>query len=73
MFESWNGAILNECDSVNYVVYGIAVRIVVIIAVYFAERPSDDETHIDYVPTLFAFTTSPEQKLKLQAKVASHE
>ena len=34
--------------------------------------PSDDITHVDYVPTLFAFTP-PEQKLKLQAKVASHE
>lgn len=42
------------------------------IHIYCAVKPSDDETHVDYVPTLFAFTT-PEQELKLQAKVASHE
>ena len=44
----------------------------IVIAIYSAEKPSDDETHVDYVPTLFAFTP-PDQKLKLQAKVASHE
>ena len=44
----------------------------IVIAICSAEKPSDDEIHIDYVPTLFAFIP-PDQKLKLQAKVASHK
>ena len=44
----------------------------IVIAIYSAEKPSNDKTHVDYVPTSFTFTP-PYQKLKLQAEVTSHE
>ena len=37
-----------------------------------AGKPSDEKTHVDYIPTLFSHVSSP-QKRKQQKKVESHE